>query len=171
MVLRVIPTQRQEEQGMSRESWVTRTGEIRTKETLAGHLFSMRAAAVYDLFGQILLQEFFKGIRTGEKDPATLIASLPGVTLSLADFINQLTTSHSRTMLALFRRGAAPASTAIRSSVREGFIGRAGARSGCFSLASEGFTGFQASASPASPPRPLPCWPASKVTRGVAPQA
>ena len=75
---------------MSRESWVTRTGEIRTKETLAGHLFSMRAAAVYDLFGQTLLQEFFKGIRTGEKDPATLIATLPGVTLSLADFINQL---------------------------------------------------------------------------------
>ncbi len=50
----------------------------------------MRAAAVYDLFGQILLHEFFKGISVGENDPSTVIASLPEGQLSLADFIGRL---------------------------------------------------------------------------------
>lgn len=56
-------------------------------------LKTLRAAAVYDLFGQILLHNFYKDVAAGNADANTLIAELPEGKVSLKEFtdgINRL---------------------------------------------------------------------------------
>jgi hypothetical protein len=65
----------------------TRTGDIKSQQDLVNHLFAMRTGAVYDLFGQILLHNFFKDVAAGKADASTLVATLPEGTLSLQDFV------------------------------------------------------------------------------------
>ncbi len=60
--------------------------DINTKDDLVSALSALRLFATYDLFGQILLHDFYKNIQTGKSDPTKLIATLPEGKISLAEF-------------------------------------------------------------------------------------
>ena len=67
-------------------------GEITTKEDLVAHLISLRAAAIYGIFGQTCLQNFAKQCMAGEADPESLTTELPEGRLSFGSFMRQLAT-------------------------------------------------------------------------------
>jgi hypothetical protein len=66
------------------------TGETETAEQLLNTLLTMRAAAIYDIFGQICLHEFFKQAHRGEADLATLKTTLPEGEVTLKQFVTQI---------------------------------------------------------------------------------
>lgn len=95
-----------------------RTGDIKSQQDLVKHLFSMRTAAIYDLFGQTLLHNFFKEIAAGKADATTLIATLPEGTLSLRDFVAM----HDRISAAALRETKRNANRALtRNLFKETF--------------------------------------------------
>ena len=65
-------------------------GDINSKGDLLGHLISLRAAAVYDIFAQTCLHEFIKRWYAGEADPDTLTTELPEGTMNLRQFMDSI---------------------------------------------------------------------------------
>jgi hypothetical protein len=64
--------------------------DIQSHDDLVGVLITLRAAAIYDLFGQIYLHNFLKDVAQGREDPDTLVAQLPEGQISLKNFIDTL---------------------------------------------------------------------------------
>ena len=65
-------------------------GEISSKSELIDSLFSLRAAAIYDIFAQTCLHEFFKQAHNGLADLESLSTVLPGGAITLKDFVEQI---------------------------------------------------------------------------------
>ena len=65
-------------------------GDIKNRADLLNHLVSLRAAAVYDLFGQTCLHEFFKLWHSGRADPDSLHVTLPEGRMSLRELSERL---------------------------------------------------------------------------------
>lgn len=65
-------------------------GDIRKKEDLLNSLFSLRAAAIYDIFAQICLHEFFKQANKGLTDLSSLSTILPEGKITLKEFTEQI---------------------------------------------------------------------------------
>jgi len=66
-------------------------GEVQNSSQLLSSLQSMRAAAVYDIFAQACLHEFFKEANRGCADLRTLKTILPEGELTLDQFVAQMT--------------------------------------------------------------------------------
>ncbi len=67
-----------------------RFSDIHNQADLANVLMSLRMAAIYDIFGQIHLHNFYKNVAAGEADASTLIAELPEGKISLKEFTDKL---------------------------------------------------------------------------------
>ncbi len=67
-----------------------RYSDIHNQADLVNVLTSLRMAAIYDLFGQIHLHNFYKDIAAGKADASTLIAELPEGKISLKEFTDRL---------------------------------------------------------------------------------
>lgn len=65
-------------------------GEISSKSELIDSLFSLRAAAIYDIFAQTCLHEFFKQAHNGLADLESLSTVLPEGVITLKDFVEQI---------------------------------------------------------------------------------
>lgn len=65
-------------------------GNIKNKNDLLVSLFSLRAAAVYDIFAQTCLHEFFKQAHKGVADLESLSTVLPEGEITLKDFTEQI---------------------------------------------------------------------------------
>jgi hypothetical protein len=65
-------------------------GDINSKDDLLGHLTSIRIAAIYDIFAQICLHEFFKKANRGGVDLNVLKTKLPEGVISLKEFVEQV---------------------------------------------------------------------------------
>jgi len=93
-------------------------GEIQTKNGLHGHLVSLRAAAVYDIFGQTCLHELIKKWQCGEADPKSLTTELPEGNINLEQFMEQLT-QYGKQAPVETKRNANRSTT--RNLLKEGF--------------------------------------------------
>lgn len=67
-----------------------RFSNIQSKNDLYNVLFSLRSAAIYDIFSQTCLHEFIKKWSVGEADPDSLTTQLPEGTITLKEFIESL---------------------------------------------------------------------------------
>jgi len=67
-----------------------RLSDIESRDQLITALNSLRAAAIYDLFGQTLLHNFYKDIAAGKVDANGLVVSLPEGSITLEQFNNWL---------------------------------------------------------------------------------
>lgn len=65
-------------------------GDIRQKEDLLNSLFSLRAAAIYDIFAQTCLHEFFKQAHKGLADLSSISTVLPEGKITLREFTKQI---------------------------------------------------------------------------------
>lgn len=69
---------------------MTRTfGEIETKEHLLASLLSLKHSAVYDIFAQICLHQFFKQAHSGHVSLNSLIQLLPEGEITLQEFCDE----------------------------------------------------------------------------------
>jgi len=75
------------------------TNNIQSKSDLAGVLVSLRAGAIYDLFGQIHLHNFFKEIAAGRANGNELIAELPEGKMTLSEFADKLNAMSGHALL------------------------------------------------------------------------
>ena len=69
---------------------VGRISDINSGKELSDAVKTLRYAAIYDLFGQVLLHEFLKKIAKGEANAKSLVATLPEGQRTLQDFIDEL---------------------------------------------------------------------------------
>ena len=69
---------------------VGRLSDINSRSDMADVLKTLRAAAAYDLFGQILLQWFCKDVLEGEADPNSLVQKLPEGDVTFKQFADQI---------------------------------------------------------------------------------
>lgn len=67
-----------------------RMSDINSRSDMTNVLKTLRAAAVYDLFGQVLLQRFCKEVIEGKVDPNGLIQKLPEGDLTFKQFADQI---------------------------------------------------------------------------------
>lgn len=65
-------------------------GDIGTKDELVDSLFSLRTAAIYDIFAQSCLHEFFKQASSGAADLESLSTVLPEGAITLKEFVEQI---------------------------------------------------------------------------------
>jgi hypothetical protein len=95
-----------------------RIGDITTKDDLVSHLVSLRAAAIYDIFAQVCLQQFAKQCIEGKANPQSLVTNLPEGSLSFGSFIEHLD-NVSTTAVVETKRNANRATT--RNFLKESF--------------------------------------------------
>lgn len=67
-----------------------RLSDIHSQADLVNVLTTLKMAAIYDLFGQIHLHNFYKDVAAGKADASTLIAELPEGRVSLKEFTDRL---------------------------------------------------------------------------------
>lgn len=64
--------------------------DVNDQKSLTTTLITLRMAAIYDLFAQTLLHEFYKEVAAGKADPNSLVADLPEGKLTLKQFNDHL---------------------------------------------------------------------------------
>lgn len=77
----------------------SRISDVYDQKSLTSTLITLRTAAVYDLFAQTLLHNFYKEVAAGKADLSSLVADLPEGKLTLKHFTDHLTAGDERALV------------------------------------------------------------------------
>ena len=76
-----------------------RFSDIENQADLVNVLISLRMAAIYDIFGQAHLHNFYKDVAAGKADASTLTTTLPEGNISLKEFTDEVDGLGARALL------------------------------------------------------------------------